>query len=160
MRILQTLIILAALAFLGYAVWQNISGGQTVGPAHAGGGETTAPPGPSSGGGVPTSPQPGLSQQPGVCARCGGTGFVTCAACEGKGTVTRVELVKCDQCNGTGRYKARVGAGNVPCPFCKGTGHIEKTVTAQCSICGGTGKVPCPVCRAPKSVERRRRRTQ
>jgi DnaJ-class molecular chaperone len=49
------------------------------------------------------------------CYRCGGTGWVTCPACNGTGKT--VEGGICLRCGGVGR---------VLCDICRGKGYIER----------------------------------
>lgn len=57
----------------------------------------------------------------GKCTMCGGTGYLTCSVCYGRGYTDSGRCAACD------------GRGKNICPACHGTGN--------CGVCHGTGKI-------------------
>ena len=70
--------------------------------------------------------------------------YVSCTACDGKGSVTSKTPITCPTCNGTGRMSLDLttllgfGVIEMECPECAGAGRV---VADPCSACGGSGRV-------------------
>ncbi len=71
-----------------------------------------------------------LGQERPTCARCGGSGEITCEQCKGQWKNVRVK-VKCERKGGVGCD----GLGYRDCFTCRGTGEVA------CARCGGTGRI-------------------
>jgi len=75
------------------------------------------------------------------CAKCDGSGHLTCNKCEGTGIYK--PRANCRRCGGSGDFIGKYGDVMGDCRTCNGTGHFAQL---DCGRCQGFGQIPCNSC--------------
>lgn len=68
------------------------------------------------------------------------TNYITCSACQGKGSQSSQGIKKCTRCRGAGQVYEQRGffSMSMPCPECNGNGQV---ISDPCKECHGEGVV-------------------